>query len=71
MVGRPKQVATDTEEVEYQAVHREKPLRVRSGCKPAHLAFALARRLMRHLRSIVLVLASAVNHGRHDGVVGR
>ena len=30
MGGRPKQVATDTEEVDYQAAHREKSLCVRS-----------------------------------------
>ena len=38
---------------------------MRGGFEPSHLALALPRRLMRDLRSIVLVLPGAVNDRRH------
>ena len=62
MVDRPQQVAADTEQIRHDAVHRQDPLRVRGGRALPHLAFALAGRLVRHLRSIVLELPRAV-HG--------
>ena len=71
VVNRSEQVAPNPKEVLNKAVYRKKPLRVRGGRETAHLSLALSRRLMRHLRSIVLVLPGAVNHGRHDGPVGR
>ena len=58
MVHRSEQVATATKGILHEAVDREKPLRVRGGFKPAHLALTLARRLMRDLRSVVLVLVA-------------
>ena len=64
VVNRSEQVTADTEEVLHEAVYREKPLRVRGGFESTHLPLALARRLMRDLRSIVLVLPGAVNDGR-------
>ena len=64
-------MSTNPEEIQYESVYREKPLRVPGGFKPAHLSLALPRRLMRDLRSVVLVLPSAVHHGPHDGTVGR
>ena len=71
VVNRSEQVTADTEEVLHESVYREKPLRVRGGFESTHLPLALARRLMRDLRSIVLVLPGAVNDGRHDRGVGR
>ena len=61
MVSRSQQVVTDTEEVEYQTVHRERSLCVRSGCEPAHLSLALPRRLVRYLspRMLYAITASA------------
>ena len=42
---------------------------MRGGLEPAHLPFALSRWLMRHLRSIVLVLSDAVHYGWRHGAV--
>ncbi len=39
--------------------------------EPAHLPFTLPRRLMRHLRPVVLVLPRAVWDGWHHGAVRR
>ena len=71
MVSSPEQVAPNTKEIPYESVHREKPLRMRGGLESAHLSLALPRGLMRDLRSIVLVLPRAVDHGRHRGAVRR
>ncbi len=71
VVGRPKQVAADAEEVEHESVHGEESLRVLGGLESSHLTLALSRRLMGHLRSIVLVLPRAVYHRRHHGTMGR
>ena len=71
VVNRSEQVTADTEEVLHESVYREKPLRVRGGFESTHLSLALARRLMRDLRSIVLVLPGVANDGRHDRAVGR
>jgi hypothetical protein len=46
VVNRPQQVTSHTKEILNEAVHREKPLRMRSGFEPAHLSFTLSRRLM-------------------------
>ncbi len=61
MVDGSQQVTTDTKEIQHDAVHRQEPLRVCSRGEPPHLSLALAGRLVRHLRSIVLVLPRAVN----------
>ena len=53
------------------AVDREKPLRGRGGCEPAHLSLALSRRLMRTRCAVVRILPRAVNHGWHHGAVRR
>ena len=71
MVGCPEQVAADTEEVEHESMHGEEALHVSGGFESSHLSLALPGRLMRHLRSIVLVLPCAVHHGRHHGPVRR
>ena len=60
VVNRSEQVAADTKEILHEAVYREKSLRGRGGFEPAHLALALARRLMRHFRAVVLVLVRGV-----------
>jgi hypothetical protein len=57
MVDSPQQVAADTKEILNEAVHREKPLRVRGAFEPPHLSLAMPRGLMRNLRSIVFVLS--------------
>ena len=59
------------EEILYEAVDREKSLRVRGGLEPAHLALTLSRRLVRDLRAIVRILFRAVDHRRHHGTVRR
>ena len=41
-----QEMAADAKEILHGSVHREKPLRVRGGCEPAHLSFALPRGLM-------------------------
>ena len=63
MVDGSQQVTTDTKQIQYDAVYRQEPLRVRSGGEPPHLSLALPRRLVSHLRSIILVRPSAVHHG--------
>jgi hypothetical protein len=60
-------VTADAKEILHESGHREKPLRVLGGCEPAHQSLALARRLMRDLRSDVFVRLRAVHHGRHHG----
>ena len=64
-------MASYTKEILHESVDREKPLRVRGRFEPAHLSLALSRRLMRDLRSVVLVLPRAVNYRRHHGAVRR
>ena len=62
VVNSSEQVTAHTEEIEYEALDREKPLCVRGGLEPAHLPRALSRLLVRHLGPIVLVLSGAVDH---------
>ncbi len=57
----PQQMSADPEEIQYESVHREEPLRMHGGPEPAHLSLALSRRLMRDLSPVVLVLPRAVN----------
>ena len=70
VVGSPQQVTSDTKEILHESVHRQEALRVRGGFEPSHLPLALPRRLMRGLRSIVLVSGGAVNNRRHGRAVG-
>ena len=71
MVSRPQHVTSHTKEIPHESVYRQKTLRVRGRLKPLHLSLALAGPLVRHLRSIVLVLPRAVNNRRHDRAVRR
>ena len=71
VVHRLEEVAADAKEILHESMDREKPLRLRGGLEPAHLALALPRRLMLHLRSIVLVLPRAVHHRRHHRAMRR
>ena len=67
----PQEVAADTKEILHGSVHREKPLCVRGGLEPPHLALPLPGRLVGDFRPIVRVLVRAVNHGRHHRAAGR
>ena len=60
-------VTAHAEEIECWALDREKPLRLRGGLEPAHLALALSCRLVRDLRAIVRILFRTVDHRRHHG----
>ena len=71
MVHGSQEVATDTKQIQHDALHRQKSLRVRGRFEPAHLSLAVPGRLVRHFSSIVLVLPRAVCHERHDGTVRR
>ena len=62
MVNRSEQMAADTKQIQNDALHREKALRVGSGFEAAHLALALPCRLVGDLCSIVFVLPGAVDH---------
>ena len=46
VVRRLQQMSADPEEILYESVYREKPLRVCSGFEPTHLSLALPCRLM-------------------------
>ena len=59
-------MSPDSEEMQHESLDREKPLRVRGGCEPAHLSLALSRRLMRHFCAVVLVSVRAMGDGQHD-----
>ena len=61
VVSRAQQVASYTKEIPHESVYRQKALRVRSRLKPTHLSLALAGRLVRDLRAVVLVLPCAVD----------
>ena len=68
---RAQQVSTDPKQILHGTVHRQEALRVSNGLEPSHLTFALPRRLMRDLRSVVFVLSRAVYDGRHHRTVRR
>lgn len=61
MVRRPEQVTPYAEEIPHETMHRHEALHVRGRFELAHLAFALARRLMRQFGPIVPVLRRAVH----------
>ena len=54
-------MTSHTKEIVNESAHRQETLRVRGGFEPVHLSLALSGRLMRDLRSIVLVLLGAVD----------
>ncbi len=64
-------MSADSEEILYDAMNRREALKMGGRLEAPHLAFALASRLMRDLRAIVLVLPRAVYHGWHRGAVRR
>ena len=67
MVSRPQEVSTDSEEILHDTVNRREPLELSGRLEPPHLALPLTRRLVGDLGSIVRVLISDVDHGRHHG----
>jgi hypothetical protein len=71
MMCRPEQVTTYPEEIPHETMHGHEALRVAGGLEPAHLALALARRLMRELGPIIFVLRRAVHDRWHHATVGR
>jgi len=71
VVNSSTQVAPNPKQMLNKSVYPKKPLRVRGGFEPAHLALSLPRRLGGDLSSIVGVLVGNVDHGRHDDPVGR
>ena len=46
VVNSSEQVTAHAEEIQHEAVDREKSLRVRGGFEPAHLSLSLARWLV-------------------------
>ena len=67
MVSRPQEVSTDSEEILHGTVHRREPLELSGRLETPHLALPLTRRLVGDLGSMVRVLISDVDHGRHHG----
>ena len=65
MVSRPQEVSTDSEEILHGTVNRREPLELSGRLETPHLALPLTRRLVGDLGSIVRVLISDVEHGRH------
>ena len=70
VVSRPKHVTAHAEEIQHEAVGREKSLRVRGGFEPTYLTLALPPGLMRDLRSIVRVLARVMDDIGHHLTMG-
>ena len=67
MVSRPQEVSTDSEEILHDTVNRREPLELSGRREAPHLALPLTRRLVGDLGSMVRVLISDVDHGRHHG----
>ena len=65
MVSRSQEVSTDSEEILHDTVNRREPLELSGRLETPHLALPLTRRLVGDLGSIVRVLISDVDHGRH------
>ena len=57
---RVQQVSADPKQILHGTVNRQEVLRVSDRLEPPHLALALPRRLMRHLRSVVFILLRPV-----------
>jgi hypothetical protein len=66
VVDWPQQVASDTEEILGDPMHRQEPLRLSHGFELSHASFPLSGRLMGDFRSIVRVSVGVMDDGRHD-----
>ena len=62
MVNRPQQMSADPKEILHHTMDGGEPLQMSGRLEAAHLALALAGRLMRDLGSVVLVLHGAMGH---------
>jgi len=71
MMRGPEQMASDSEEIRYETVHRQEALSVSWRFEPTHLVLALARRLVGDFGAIVRVMVRAVHHGRRCQVERR
>ena len=60
-------MSPDSKEILHKSVYRREPLHVGGRLEAPHLALPLTRRLVGDLSSIVRVLISDVDHGRHHG----
>jgi hypothetical protein len=60
-------VASDSEEILNDSVHRPESLRLTNGFEPPHLSLALSNRLMRDFSPIVSVAFGLVHDTRHQG----
>jgi hypothetical protein len=63
-------VPADAEEILDDAVDRREALKVRDRFETAHLALAVAGRLMRHFDASVRIRGCAVQDRRDQGTVG-
>ncbi len=64
-------MASDTEEILCESMHRQESLGLSRRLEPSHLSLPLSGRLVGDLRSIVLVSAGVVDDGRHNRPLGR
>ena len=71
IIDRLHQVAAKTKQVLRQSMECEKPLSLSRRGKPTHVPFSLARRFVRHFRSIVCIDMIDVRHRRHHGPMSR
>ena len=62
MVDGAEHVTADPKQIQHDTMYRQEPLRVCDRAEASHLSFALAGRLVRDFRSIVLVLPRAVGY---------
>ena len=60
-------MSPDSKEILHNSVYRREPLHVGGRLEAPHLALPLTRRLVGDLGSIVRVLISDVDYGRHHG----
>ena len=67
MIERSQSVAPHSKEIINDAMGGEKSLRVTRRFEAAHLPLAVSSRLMRHLSTIVGVMASVMSDVGHDG----
>ena len=65
-----QEMPPEAEEIVDRAMDRKKPLYLPRGFKPAHLAFSVARWLMRDFRPIVSPAVPAVADARQELSVG-
>ena len=70
IVGGPEQMAADPEEILHDAVDRREALELPRGREAAHLPFALLRRFVRDLSSVVGVRVRAMDDRGHHRAAG-